>query len=72
LKTLPEKDRRSMSAAELMGSVYWGLLQKVESKRYNVFVPKTVRLTKAHKIFLILRTWLRIVTGSKTPNYGTP
>ena len=72
LKTLPEKDRRSMSAAELMGSVYWGLLQKVEGKRFDVFGPKTVRLTKAHKILLILRTWLRIVTGSKRPNYGTP
>ena len=71
-KTLPSGDRRSMSAAELMGSVYWGLLQKVETKRFNVFGPQTVRLSKPHKILLILRTWFRIVSGSSASNYGPP
>jgi 15-cis-phytoene synthase len=31
-KTLPPEDRKSMVAAELMGSVYWQLLQKLERK----------------------------------------
>ena len=32
---LPNEDRRSMGAAELMGSVYWRLLQKLEDQRFN-------------------------------------
>ena len=44
-KTLPSEDRRSMVAAELMGSVYWRLLQKLERDRFNVFGPKPPKLT---------------------------
>lgn len=67
---LPKEDRRSMIAAELMGAVYWRLLKKVEANRFNVFGPQTTRLSKPHKIFLIFRTWLRILSGLMTPNYG--
>ena len=71
-KTLPAEDRRSMVAAELMGSVYWQLLQKLERQRFNVFGEQTTRLGTSQKSFLILRTWLRSVSGTMTPNYGTP
>ncbi len=71
-QTLPPEDRRSMIAAELMGAVYWQLLLKLEAQRFNVFGPTPTRLTKAHKILLILRSWLRHATGSLTPDYGTP
>lgn len=67
---LPNEDRRSMIAAELMGAVYWRLLKKVEANKFNVFGPQTTRLSKPHKIFLIFRTWLRILSGLMTPNYG--
>jgi len=69
--TLPAADRRSMIAAELMGSVYWRLLNKLEKQRFDVFGPKPARLNKAHKIFLILRTWYRLSSGVAQPNYGT-
>ncbi len=36
-ETLPAEDRRSMVAAELMGSVYWRLLQKLEANRSSMF-----------------------------------
>ena len=71
-ETLPAVDRRSMIAAELMGSVYWRLLRKLERKQFNVFGPTPTRLNKAQKILLILRTWLRLSTGAVVPNYGTP
>jgi phytoene synthase len=45
-RNLPAEDRRSMVAAELMGSVYWRLLQKLEAKKFNVFGPQPVRLSK--------------------------
>jgi phytoene synthase len=71
-ETLPQTDRRAMAAAELMGSVYWRLLEKLEAQQFNVFGPEPTRVSKGHKILLILRTWLRIASGKVVPNYGTP
>ncbi len=70
-ETLPDQDRRSMGAAELMGSVYWRLLQKLEAQQFNVFDPTPTRVSKPQKLFLILRTWYRLTTGALVPNYGT-
>ncbi|MGA2862899.1 MAG: presqualene diphosphate synthase HpnD [Verrucomicrobiota bacterium] len=69
-ETLPAVDRRSMVAAELMGSVYWRLLRKLEHQRFNVFGPKPTRLNKGQKLLLLLRTWCRLVSGAVAPNYG--
>ena len=69
-QALPNEDRRSMAAAELMGSVYWRLLRKLEFQRFDVFGPNPTRLTKAQKILLIFRTWYRILSGTVVPNYG--
>lgn len=69
-ESLPSEDRRSMATAELMGSVYWRLLEKLEQSRFNVFSGSQTRLTKAQKIFLIFRTWFRLSTGALVPNYG--
>lgn len=70
-QTLPPEDRRSMVAAELMGTVYWRLLGKLEREKFNVFGPKTTRLSKGQKILLIFRSWFCFVSGATTPNYGT-
>lgn len=69
-RTLPAEDRRAMVAAEMMGSVYWRLLLKLERQDFDVFSPKPVRLTRPHKLALILRAWLRHLTGSTTSDYG--
>src|SRR5260221_7232379 len=45
---LPESERRSMAAAELMGSVYWRLLRKLELQRFDVFGPNPTRLSTGH------------------------
>ncbi len=71
-QTLPAEDRHAMVAAELMGSVYWQLLQKLERQQFNVFGPETTRLNKVQKTLLILRAWLRFTFGTVTPNYGIP
>jgi phytoene synthase len=68
--TLPPVDRRSMVAAELMGTVYWRLLCKLERQRFDVFGPKKTRLNKGQKFLLILRTWYRFASGAMAPNYG--
>jgi phytoene synthase len=69
-KTLPPEDRKAMVAAELMGSVYWQLLQKLERGDFDVFGPQPLKLSKPQKLALILCSWLRFVFNSKTPNYG--
>jgi phytoene synthase len=71
-ETLPIEDRRAMVAAELMGSVYWRLLLKLESRQFNVFGPQPARLSKGYKIFLILQSWLRFAAGAPASNYGPP
>ncbi len=70
-RLLPAEDRRAMVAAELMGSVYWRLLRKLEAAEFRVLGPKPTRLSKAAKLALIGRSWLRNVSGSLAPAYGT-
>ena len=71
-ETLPPEDRRAMAAAELMGSVYWRLLKKLEARQFNVFGSSPTRLSKSHKLLLVLRTWSRVVFGATVPDYGAP
>ena len=59
-----------MVAAELMGSVYWRLLRKLERQRFNVFGPELTRLSRGQKALLVLRAWWRFVSGAASPNYG--
>jgi phytoene synthase len=68
-KTLPPEDQRAMVAAELMGSVYWQLLCKLEQEKFNVF-GAPVKLSKPRKLALIFQSWVRHATGSKTASYG--
>ena len=60
-----------MVAAELMGSVYWKLLLKIEASRFQVFQPELIRLNKPHKLLLILGAWGRHATRSTRSAYGT-
>jgi phytoene synthase len=69
-QTLPPADRRSMVAAELMGSVYWRLLRELERRSFNIFGPTPTRLGKGQKLLLILRAWWRLSRGGASPAYG--
>ncbi len=71
-KTLPPADRQAMVAAELMGSVYWALLQKLERGRFDVFGAQPLKLSKPHKLALIFKSWLRHAAGATSPSYGQP
>jgi phytoene synthase len=68
--TLPPEDRQAMVAAELMGTVYWRLLRKLEDGGFDVLGDQPTRLCKGRKILLVLRAWLRLKLGIATPNYG--
>ena len=72
-ETLPPEDHRSMATAELMGGVYWRLLCKLEARGFAVLGSRPTRLTKTHKLFLILRSVWRLSSGGAfAPSYGTP
>lgn len=70
-RTLPPEDRKAMVAANLMGLVYWKLLEKLERGKFDVFGPKPLKLSKPHKLALVFQAWLRFASGSTTPAYGT-
>jgi 15-cis-phytoene synthase len=69
-QTLPPADRRSMVAAELMGSVYWQLLRKLEQRQFRVLDSEPTRLSKPRKLSLILGSWWRFMCHSTTSPYG--
>jgi 15-cis-phytoene synthase len=68
--SLPPEDRHSMVAAELMGTIYWRLLTKLERAQFDVFA-QSIKLSKPQKLFFILRSGLRFWFASATGNYGT-
>jgi phytoene synthase len=70
-RTLPLEDRSSMASAELMGSVYWNLLKKLERQKFDVFGPRPTRLGRTRKLMLIARAWYRSISRAAVPNYGT-
>jgi phytoene synthase len=69
-QTLPDADRPAMVAAELMGSVYWRLLRKIEARHFSVMNPRPTRLNKAFKLSLVLRSWLGLYWKGFLPSYG--
>ena len=59
---LPERDRRSMLAAEIMGAVYRAVLEEWARRGHPVGGPR-VRLGKPRRIALALRTIPRVYWG---------
>ena len=56
---LPREDRRSMVAAEIMASVYRGLLRRMERDRFCVF-EKEYRLSKLEKAGRVAAQLLKV------------
>ncbi|HXC35511.1 MAG TPA: presqualene diphosphate synthase HpnD [Candidatus Acidoferrales bacterium] len=67
--SLPPEDRRSMIAAELMGTVYWQLFKKLERAKFDVFAGP-LKLSKPQKLFIVFQSCLRFWFGSATGKYG--
>lgn len=54
---LPSEDRKAMKAAEIMGSIYWGILKRIQKRCYNVFGER-VRVPRPIKIWTALTVYL--------------
>jgi phytoene synthase len=59
---LPRGDRRRLVAAEIMGAIYRGLLDRIEARDYDVFTT-IVRIPRPRRALIAAGTWARIVVG---------
>lgn len=58
LASLPAKDRRALTVAEIMRAVYSRILECIERPDHAVFGPR-VRLSTAHRLAIAGGVWLR-------------
>ncbi len=52
-------EKATIVSAQIMDSIYYRLLEKIELNEFNVF-KKKIKVSKAHKILTALRHWLSI------------
>ena len=61
-KALPREDARRLAAAEIMGAIYRGLLDRIEAADYDVF-SRVVRIPRPQRARIAATTWARIAVG---------
>ena len=57
---LPAVDRRSLLAAEIMGAIYFEILERIARAHYDVF-SRRIRVPRPSRALLALRLWLLAV-----------
>ena len=55
-RAYPVVDARSLIAAEIMGGIYYALLQEIEARRFQVFGER-ITLPARRKVVIALRRW---------------
>jgi phytoene synthase len=55
---LPAADARNLLAAEIMGGIYFGILQRIERAGYDVFTRR-IRVPRPARALIALRLWIR-------------
>jgi phytoene synthase len=60
---LAAEDRRSLFAAEIMGAIYYRLLESIEASGYRVF-DRVITLPTTYKLWIALATWARSRHGA--------
>ncbi len=58
-RMLPPEDRRSFVAAEIMGAIYWRILERIQKRRYNVFGER-VHISRPLKFWTALSVYLGV------------
>ena len=59
---LPAADARSLVPAEIMGRIYWALLEEIEARGFRVF-DERIALSARRKAGIALRCWMNGVLG---------
>ncbi|HLG55541.1 MAG TPA: presqualene diphosphate synthase HpnD [Vicinamibacterales bacterium] len=65
---LPAGDARSLVAAEIMGGIYYAILQRIEAAGYDVFSSR-IRVPRPQRAFIALRIWLRALLGMQNAEF---
>lgn len=68
-RALPLSDARRLVAAEIMGGIYFGILQRIEASGYDVFSAR-IRVPRPARAVIALRIWLRSLIGLSPAAYG--
>jgi phytoene synthase len=59
---LPAADTYNLMAAEIMGGIYFEILQRIERAGYDVF-SRRIRVPRAYRAVIALRIWARTMIG---------
>jgi len=65
----PLPDARSLVAAEIMGQIYFALLEEIEARRFRVFGER-VALPAHRKVAIAIRCWAAARFGAPFPGKG--
>jgi len=57
---LKPDEKTTIVAAEIMDSIYYRLLEKIELHNFNVFRAKKIRVSNSHKLIITLKQWLSV------------
>ncbi|MBX3044952.1 MAG: squalene/phytoene synthase family protein [Candidatus Kapabacteria bacterium] len=57
---LKPDEKTTIVAAEIMDSIYFRLLEKIELQEFDVYGPKKIRVSTAHKLIMTLKHWLSV------------
>jgi 15-cis-phytoene synthase len=60
---LPPADARRLTAAEIMGAIYFAILKRIEGADYDVF-SGVIRIPRPRRALIALGTWARVLTGA--------
>jgi phytoene synthase len=63
---LPPADARSLVAAEIMGGIYFAILERIERAGYDV-LSRRIRVPRWRRALLALRIWGRSLIGVPAP-----
>jgi 15-cis-phytoene synthase len=63
-RALPRGDARRLVAAEIMGAIYRGILDRIERADYDVFTH-VIRIPRQRRALIAAATWARVMVGMK-------
>lgn len=61
---LPPEDARSLLAAEIMGKIYFAILERIEQQGYDVFSER-IRVPRPRRALIALRAWLQAMLSNR-------
>jgi phytoene synthase len=68
-RSLPRADARRLVAAEIMGGIYFDILERIERAGFDVFSSR-IRVPRPVRALIALRTWARSLAGLPPAAYA--